>query len=589
MTRNLCGVVAILSLLALPLWASSSIVDTKHNLSVTGPGPVKSNADEICIFCHTPHHASPEFPYLWNRSLSRADYIPYSSSTLHAAVGQPTGASKLCLSCHDGTIALGAVLTRPEFVFDDDVRFMPEGFRSRLGTDLSDDHPISFVYDNDLAMRNSQLRHPDSLPPEVHLDGRGELQCTACHDPHDNRFGKFMVMSNEYSALCSACHNRTGWDDSSHALSTATWNNQGANPWPHADYATVAQNGCANCHVSHAAGSSERLLLYAAEEDNCLACHSGHVATSNINSELLKEFRHGVQDYFGIHDPVEDFSTDLVTQHVECTDCHNPHQANSAQPPTQIGQPRAAAGPTRGVSGISLSGQQLESADYEYEICFKCHADTNFLGTQPLQRQVDQQNLRFAFDPANPSFHPLASFRSRAGRPAPPSLLPPYDTQDQWLIGCGDCHGNSNPNGPRGPHGSDNPYLLVKAYETEDSFPLEPMTSEMTAYALCYQCHDRTNVLNNNSFGAHSLHISTHQVTCAVCHDPHGVSYRDGGTELNNSHLINFATGQYPGAVADDIIVRPDAQGRLYYEKLGTFSGQCFLNCHNVEHSPKTY
>ena len=39
-------------------------------------------------------------------------YIPYSSSSLQAKPGQPTGTSKLCLSCHDGTIALGSVVSR---------------------------------------------------------------------------------------------------------------------------------------------------------------------------------------------------------------------------------------------------------------------------------------------------------------------------------------------------------------------------------------------------------------------------------------------------------------------------------------------
>ncbi|MFH7325812.1 cytochrome c3 family protein [Desulfurivibrio sp. C05AmB] len=571
----------------LPLSASSSIVDTKHNLSVTGPGPIKSEADEICVFCHTPHHASPEFPYLWNRQLSSEEYIPYQSSTLYAAVGQPTGSSKLCLSCHDGTVALGALLTRPEIEFEGEVRFMPEGFRSRLGTDLSDDHPISFVYDAALASRNPRLRYPDSLPPAVRLDRNQELQCTACHDPHDNTLGKFLVISTEYSELCTACHAQENWEDASHALASATWNGSGHDPWPNTPYGTVAQNGCQNCHTPHAAGGHERLLTYAADEDNCLVCHNGNVANTAIAPELLKEFRHGVQDYFGIHDPAEDFSADLLERHVECADCHNPHQVNASRPETPLGQPRRVSGATAGVTGITFAGQPLAVAEYEYEICFKCHGDAgfDFLGQDPLQRQIDQQNNRYAFDPDNPSFHPVVEFRSRAGRVAPPSLLAPFDLEER-LIGCSDCHNNNDPTGPRGPHGSDHPYLLALNYETEDPFPDDPMYSDLLAYELCYQCHDRSSLLADQSFREHNRHIVEQQTPCAICHDPHGVSYRDGATELNNSHLINFATGQYLG---DDSLVRPDAQGRLYYQKLGTFSGQCFLNCHGVEHDPKTY
>ena len=85
----------------------------KHNLSVTGPGPVKATAEtEICIFCHTPHNANPAVP-LWNHSMAAGvNYQTYTSSTMAAQVGLPTGSTKLCLSCHDGTVAIGS--TWPE-------------------------------------------------------------------------------------------------------------------------------------------------------------------------------------------------------------------------------------------------------------------------------------------------------------------------------------------------------------------------------------------------------------------------------------------------------------------------------------------
>ncbi|NIR43522.1 MAG: cytochrome C, partial [Gemmatimonadetes bacterium] len=90
---------------------STSVTDShnKHNLSVyrqDGTNPTRSTVEErVCIFCHTPHHASEVTP-LWSRFLSVASYTPYNSSTLKvsAAPGQPTGVSRLCLSCHDGTI-----------------------------------------------------------------------------------------------------------------------------------------------------------------------------------------------------------------------------------------------------------------------------------------------------------------------------------------------------------------------------------------------------------------------------------------------------------------------------------------------------
>jgi hypothetical protein len=49
--------------------ANTGILNTKHNLSVSGPGPYKATIeDRICVFCHTPHNASPQTP-LWNKKI----------------------------------------------------------------------------------------------------------------------------------------------------------------------------------------------------------------------------------------------------------------------------------------------------------------------------------------------------------------------------------------------------------------------------------------------------------------------------------------------------------------------------------------
>ena len=105
----------MLSFVLLTLFSTSAyagVASTKHNLSVTGTGNIKATSEqEICIFCHTPHNSAPQAP-LWNRASSGSVYTPYNSSTIFSSPGQPTGASMLCLSCHDGTIALGSVLSR---------------------------------------------------------------------------------------------------------------------------------------------------------------------------------------------------------------------------------------------------------------------------------------------------------------------------------------------------------------------------------------------------------------------------------------------------------------------------------------------
>lgn len=547
---------------------SGSILDTKHNLSVSGPGPVKSiTEEEVCVFCHTPHQARRDIPYLWNREDSSVTFTTYKSSTLYAVVGQPSGGSKLCLSCHDGTIALGSVLSSPqEIPFVGGIRFMPEGL-SKLGTDISDDHPVSFLYDAALAASNGELVSPALLTGNVKLDQSGLLQCTSCHDPHDDVYGKFLVQSNSYSGLCTSCHDLTDWLSSSHATSTSIWNGMGGDPWPHTTYASVDENACENCHRPHNAGGHARLLINPIEEDNCLVCHNGNVATKNIESELIKQYRHPVQDYNGVHDAAEDFAQPVST-HVECVDCHNPHRSG-----TGAASAPDVPGSMRGVSGISAGGTKIDQALYLYEVCVKCHGDNNAVSFVDISRQNQQLNTRLEFDVANPSYHPVMGVGQN---PDVPSLLPPYNTGS--IIYCTDCHNSeSSPAnggaGPNGPHGSLHKYILERNYTTTDN-----ATESSYEYAMCYKCHDRNKILGDASGFTHSVHVGTAKAPCSACHDPHGISSTQGNA-VNNTNLINF----------DINIVTPDSNGQLFFEDRGVFQGACYLSCHGHNHVPATY
>lgn len=559
----------IFSALLLAGWTSADIATTKHNLSISGPGSIKSTTEqEICIFCHTPHGARTTTGLLWNREDSAAAYTQYQSSSILAIVGQPTGASKLCLSCHDGTIALGELVSRQlEIPFAGGIRFLPAG-DSLLGTDISDDHPVSFVYDESLAIDNGELASPSTLTNEVKLDRSGEMQCTSCHDAHDDTLGKFLVRPNNFSELCGTCHTPKDWTFAAHATSLATWPGIGIDPWPFTEYTTVAENACRNCHKPHEAGEPLRLLNYIAEEDNCLACHNGNVAATDIESDLLKQFGHRVQDFTRIHDAVED-PTIFMTNHVECVDCHNPHRANNLTASAPV-----VSGPLLGVSGVTASGLLANpEASFQYEICFKCHADNNVKSFVPITRQHAQINTRLEFDTANPSFHPVEGI---GANPNVPSLLSPYT--ETSIIYCTDCHNSDTSTatggpGPDGPHGSIYAPILEQNYTTLDN------TNESSfEYALCYKCHDRDSILDDDSFREHDKHIRNEDTPCSACHDPHGVSATQGNA-VNNSHLINF----------DLNIVSPSSRGLLLFEDRGTFRGRCYLTCHNKNHDPKTY
>jgi predicted CXXCH cytochrome family protein len=540
--------------------AAPQIVGTPHDLSATGPGPVRAVGEsEVCIFCHTPHNANPATP-LWNRAFAGTVYTPYSSSTMAAAPGQPTGSSKLCLSCHDGTIGLGSVLSRTAPI--PMTRELTD--RSNLTTDLSDDHPVSFAYDSLLQSENLELELPELLPETIKLDANGELQCTSCHDPHSSPYPMFLVETTEFSALCLACHDTAGWVGSSHERSTATWNGSGTDPWPHTEYTSVDANACENCHDPHNAGGAEHILNERAEEDNCLFCHNGNVAGSDIASDLAKPHTHAVGAYLGVHDPVESF--DLMPWHVECQDCHNPHAVTD----TDATAPNVG-GPLSLVAGVTLTGAATESAEFEYEVCFRCHADNPGASPPVFPRQIDEPSLRRKFDLANPSFHPVAAPGVSADVP---SLINPLTPGS--MIYCTACHASdSGPgaggSGPAGPHGSFFPYLLERQYLTSLNTRESPQ-----AYALCYKCHSRSSILADESYSGHAKHLSEN-VSCSVCHDPHGVPSGGAG---DHTHLINFRT---------DFVEPESRTGRLEFVDTGNRSGECYLRCHGTEHDPKTY
>jgi predicted CXXCH cytochrome family protein len=531
--------------------AKTGIIVTRHNLSVTGPGEIKAIIEtRVCVFCHTPHNAFPRTP-LWNRDLGPQNYEIYESSTIVARPKQPDGPSRLCLSCHDGTVAIGAVL-RPAEGIAMTREITPER-PSYIGTFLKDDHPVSFSYYESLT--NPEIR--TNLPQDLTFYGAGYIHCSTCHDPHDNTYGKFLVTDNRASALCVKCHNKDGWVTSSHKNSIKVL----LNPLPGLEWTnwvTVSDYGCESCHKPHSAGGPERLLRYLNEEDNCLICHNGTVAEKDIQSQIQSFSNHPVSATRGLHDPIEDPRL-TTNRHVECVDCHNPHASDntSAIPP-------AVSGRLKKVSGVDKDGNPIyrnvasgTSASYEYEICFKCHSDFETLSPY-IPRVEAERNKRLKFSSTNLSYHPVISIGKNTNVPSlnPPSLdAPDYvrDLKESSQIYCFDCHSDDNELS-KGPHGSQFRPILMRRYETEIQSG-QPSQN----YALCFRCHNVNSILSDQSF-KHRKHIEDLGTSCSICHDAHGVS--------NNNHLINFD------------IRYVDTNPSPQFIDYGTFSGSCALVCH---------
>lgn len=217
---------AIVLMLAASAGVNAQIRNSKHDLSFNSSATVKTTSStytEICVFCHTPH-STQNTSLLWNRAASAATYQVYSSPTMEQTVGQPGGVSKNCLSCHDGTVALASVLNNPGSgggtapVFSGMGMIDTTGFTG-IGSNLTNDHPISFVYNV------SQATDPDLRPATINGNkisvenlgtnltlygttiGTATLECGTCHDPHGVAgIPMFLRASNDASALCFTCH-----------------------------------------------------------------------------------------------------------------------------------------------------------------------------------------------------------------------------------------------------------------------------------------------------------------------------------------------------------------------------------------------
>lgn len=557
----------------------SKMLSTKHNLSVSGTGPIKASTEEqICVFCHTPHvpqqYAAVQ---LWNRPLSTAEYTLYTSDYLtdlnYDTPSQPNPRSKLCLSCHDGTVALGAVYNNrgaTEIAMANSVTTMPEDAPGHLGLSLANDHPVGYIYDAakdpELAAMSWPWNTPVRLDPD---DPSGTVECMSCHDAHDDRFGDFLRMSNADAALCTFCHQKSGWEESAHRTSVQSYLPAGGTS------TTVGERSCRGCHASHN-GEGIPYLLKKVEENTCFesGCHGAlntGPETRDVQTEAGKFYAHPTTRTSGNHrNPDDGASLGPGSRHAECQDCHNSHRVKSGLHAIQT---NSVSGVLDGVTGVQpapatpwtqpTSYTELKPAVAENQICFKCHSSYAF-GTVPggvttivgpSGTSITDQAMEF--NPANRSAHPVqVSAIDQTGATAPLGLTTDQMATEWGAVGqqtmyCSDCHGADQPASstvPQGPHGSDYRFMLTGTgkYWPENAsgtlWSLNDVRRDFNNWQsdlFCANCHPMkvgSQMINEvHQRGPHTRP----EVKCVTCHVvvPHG---------SKRSRLIGYASDPAP-------------------------------------------
>jgi predicted CXXCH cytochrome family protein len=200
--------------------ASGQIANSRHNFSAN-----QWSGNQICRPCHIPHGGNIQAGALWNHTMSSASYVMFEGETMANEVALDR-VSRLCMSCHDGTVALdsfGGANNGSTFINGN-----PYNGDANLGTDLRNDHPIGAdaVYSTSTTSTSwvPQTITNVGLPNESHkvINGVNSLSlykmqvagvdkwvvgCKTCHDPHNRgNFAPMLRFSNAGSQMCLTCH-----------------------------------------------------------------------------------------------------------------------------------------------------------------------------------------------------------------------------------------------------------------------------------------------------------------------------------------------------------------------------------------------
>ncbi len=590
-----------------------------HNLTAASGASVYSQGSLGCTFCHAPHSGSGGISPLWNQKYSTQTYTPYTSTTyVEQGNTQPTLGitSSLCLSCHDGTVGVGQSSAYGQLPMVGSLNSVDS-----FGTTLTGSHPFSLVLplkDAPDLVASLVAQGKTADPTQAVALINGNIECTSCHSPHvqgiDRIAQNFLVRDSSNAQMCLACHdpNRVvqgqvnllaGFTGSIHQTAT----NQVSPDGHIGSYPTVGVNACTSCHMSHDSTAPARLLRPStpsapgtdAVTQDCITCHNGGTFLSPVPANIMAEVAktgHPIPAGNNFHDEAEAVLLNN-NRHATCVDCHNAHASNQT---TQFTAPPTLRPSQAGVTGISaLDGVTvLTPAINQYENCLRCHGTSTgkqrliIYGYAPTRvvSATDPLNVIPEFAAVATSSHPVTHDRSS---PLPqPSLLLNQLNQNGIAsarstgprVFCSDCH-NSDDNrefggtGPNGPHGSVNSHILERNYQFSQAatpgglvtnlFP-NPDLTVTGPYAMCGKCHDLSNVIANNSFTQHGLHISQYGFSCSTCHTAHGMGAVS--PSITGERLVNF----------DANVVGENNGAPIAYNRS---ANTCTLMCHQVAHN----
>ena len=390
----------------------------------------------------------------------------------------------------------------------------------------------------------------------------------------------------------------------------------------HAPSYDLTSDACAACHRAHAASGT---LLTAQPSDLalCAGCHDGSSAPDVLSAYAGVPANDAAARSYYQHDPAALDPT--YARRAECSDCHNPHDSNSAAAaPTgsgwspsglTYGAPAVAASYSAGGPSYAL----LTRPTLEYQLCLSCHSGYASLPSNsgvPLSRQILDKGVEL--NPGNTSYHPVSAPGTNGSAAMAASLAgsSPYKLWNFAItdtVRCVNCHadarlvGEANANGTTltadatlSVHASPERNILIAAYR--DEVLKGPLDGYVAAdFALCFVCHSEAPFVDTSgeprsdtNFRYHGLHVSG---AALINHGSDGTNIDQpgdgGGLAVCAECHFRIHSSAYPingqGSWPRLVDFAPDVSGGLtkavWTPPTDTTAGTCTLKCHGQPHS----
>lgn len=366
-------------------------------------------------------------------------------------------------------------------------------------------------------------------------------ECSACHEPLNGKH-KFKPV-NDVAGLCYQCHDKKDKMKNVHP--------------------PVKEGMCTSCHDPHQ--SDFKFQLESEAPKLCFSCHNESMAKGKY-----------------VHGPVATG---------ECAVCHDPHQSNFPRMLMADGNEvcytchtdKAEASKSKKFAHAPVADNctnchSPHAGEYEFnfkadgkkELCFTCHEDKKEWISKASVKHGGLNTEKKCLACHDPHFSDYT--KQLVAKPVDLCMNchdKPLDTPSgkildmkTYLAENNDHHGpirQKDCSACHNTHGSDN-FRMLREYFP----PLFYASFDAKNYALCFNCHEKTLVLEqktttltnfrNGDQNLHFVHVNKNIKgrTCRACHDAHATRnlkhIRDavpfGGWALPIQHKISKTGGQ---------------------------------------------